>query len=123
MSLTSLAANRPHARNRVGYVVALTTLALALGTASPGIGKNDDHDSNAFDITTLSTQPYLVTGGDVLVRVDAPRNVSLQRVTVTVNGTDVTSKFIADPSSQSLTGLVNGLSLGENTLACKSEMH
>jgi hypothetical protein len=116
MSLTSLAPNRPHARKRVGFAVALTTLALALGAASPGIGKNDDHDSNAFDITTLSTQPYLVTGGDVLVRVDAPRNVSLQSVTVTVNGTDVTSKFIADPSSQSLTGLVTGLPLGENTL-------
>src|SRR4051812_39243488 len=111
MSTTSLADRGKPVRKRISCAAALTSFAFVFAAASPCMAKNDDHDSNAFEITTLSTQPHLVTAGDVLVRVDAPNHVALQSVAIPLNGVDVTSKFVADANSQSLTGLVTGLKL------------
>ncbi|GAC1541528.1 MAG: DUF6351 family protein [Myxococcales bacterium] len=75
---------------------------------------------DAFVIRTLSTHPDTVSGGDVLVRVDVPRGVPFDSVVVSVNGTDTSAAFSPDDSARTLTGLVTGLSLGENTLRVQS---
>jgi hypothetical protein len=69
--------------------------------------------STEFQISSLSTRPDMVTGGDVLIRVDVPDSTPIDRAVVRLNGKDVTSSF--RPDGQSLVGLVQGLQPGVNT--------
>jgi hypothetical protein len=82
--------------------------------------RHDDdrhHGDRDFRIEVLSSRPYMVSGGDALVRVTVKdRDVSLRRVRIELNGADVTGAFVADASSRTLTGLVTGLRLGRNHL-------
>ncbi len=66
----------------------------------------------ALQILTLSAAPDRVTGGDVLVRIEPADS---QRLTVQLNGRDITSAF--RPAGRALLGLVTGLRLGQNTLS------
>jgi hypothetical protein len=67
-------------------------------------------------ITTLSTSPDRVSGGDVLVRIDVPASVGLADVGVTLNGGDVTGAFRTADTGRALVGLVTGLRDGDNVL-------
>jgi hypothetical protein len=68
-------------------------------------------------ITVLSSpRPDLVTGGDALVQVKPPAAVQLSRLTVRLNGQDVTTQLTADLASHSLRGLVSGMVDGDNKL-------
>ena len=93
----------------VGTVLAV---GLLLGTApmAPAVTTHD------FELRVLSSPPEMVTGGDALVRVTIPRTVPLHKATVSVNGADVTSSLRLDPAARTLTGMVRGLRVGENTL-------
>ena len=69
-------------------------------------------------IATLSSRADLVSGGDALVEI---RNASAAAtVTVTVNGRDVSQLFHANAERKSLIGLVEGLTVGRNTIAAKA---
>ena len=70
--------------------------------------------STEFQITSLSTRPDMVTGGDVLVRIDVPESVALEKAAVKLNGRDITGSFRAE--GHALIGLVQGLRPGANTL-------
>ena len=72
--------------------------------------------ADAFHIVVLSSRPETVSGGDALVRIDAPQGASLDKVIVTLNGQDVTGALHRDPAVHALTGLVTGLKIGENSL-------
>ena len=63
----------------------------------------------AISIKVLSSRPDMVSGGDALIQVRAPKGVKL-----TLNGSDVTGSLKAD--GKSLTGLVSGMKLGANKL-------
>jgi hypothetical protein len=88
-------------------VLASTPTALAAAT----------HD---FEIDVLSSPATMVTGGDALVQVSIPRNVPLHKAKLLVNGEDVTATLELDESARTLTGMVDGLRLGENTLFADS---
>jgi hypothetical protein len=79
----------------------------------------DDDDSD-FQVRVLSSPADMVTGGDALVEVEVPHRARLHNVRVTLNGDDVTAALEPDSSGRTLTGLVDGLELGENTLAVYS---
>jgi len=71
-----------------------------------------------LEITALSTDPALVTGGDVLLKVAAPAGVSAQlSVSVKANGRDVTSAFRPASLPNTWIGLVSGLPAGSSTIA------
>jgi hypothetical protein len=70
----------------------------------------------AFRISTLSTRPDKVTGGDVLVKVDVPDALPLAGITVKRNTQDITAAFRPDSAQHALIGLVRGLRRGQNTL-------
>jgi hypothetical protein len=99
----------------------LAVLAVATALASgPAYAGNDDgnrhHGDNDFRIEVLSSRPYMVSGGDALVRVTVKKKVSLNKVRIELNGNDVTGAFVADGGARTLTGLVTGLRLGKNRL-------
>ncbi|WP_408619761.1 DUF6351 family protein [Jiangella endophytica] len=104
--------------NRSSLGIALL-VALALGGAGSAAAA-DRPTGPALEITTVSGRPDTVTGGDSLVRVVVARHVPLHRVTVHLNGDDVTEAFVADPGRRTLTGLVDGLRLGANTLTANA---
>ena len=66
-------------------------------------------------VKVLSSRPEHVTGGDALV--DVKLNDPAATLVVTLNGTDVTSAFTADPATAGRRmGLVSGVANGANTL-------
>ena len=66
-----------------------------------------------LNIATLSTHADRVSGGDVLVQITTDSGGA---GTVTLNGVDITGVFHTT-AANTLTGLVTGLNLGQNTLA------
>src|SRR5215207_2793601 len=73
--------------------------------------------AGSIDLTVLSSRPDQVSGGDALVRVDAPRGL-LGKLVVLRNGEDVTEAF--SRRGDALVGLVEGFQNGENTLAVRN---
>jgi hypothetical protein len=93
---------------------AVATAAVAL--AMP-IVRAQSAPAARLEITAVSTDPALVTGGDVLLKIAAPGNISAQlAVSVKANGRDVTSAFRADSKSNTWVGLVSGLPVGASTI-------
>jgi hypothetical protein len=78
-------------------------LAAARADAEPGL-------------RTLSSRPDMVSGGDVLVEVDAP---SQSIWTVKLDGRDVTAWFHPATGSGRPVALLNGLELGKNVLTLR----
>jgi hypothetical protein len=73
-----------------------------------------------IQMSTVSSRPDMVTGGDALMRVEVPTTVNVRDVRVTLGTTDVTREFRADQGGHALTGLVTGLADGNNTLSAKA---
>ena len=70
-------------------------------------------DARSVDIEVLSSRPDQVSGGDALVKVEAPDGL-LRKLRVARNGEDVTDAL--DRRDGALIGLVDGLELGRNRL-------
>src|SRR5712691_8561163 len=102
--------------------LACTLLVSALPSGLAYAGDNDDgdrhHGDHHFKSDVLSSRPYMVSGGDALVRVTVKKkDVSLGRVRIELNGQNVTSAFRANAAAGTLTGLISGLRNGENELS------
>ncbi len=70
-------------------------------------------------IESLSTRPYLVTGGDVLLGVELGADADPARLVVRVNGRDVSGSFRPVEGSDRLVGLVSGLHDGVNRVEAR----
>jgi Tannase-like family of unknown function (DUF6351) len=92
-------------------------LCAVLGTCvAPVSAQPQSAVPHDFTITVLSSSPDTVTAGDALIRIEVPRVVPMAKVTVLLNGGDITAKFRRDDLARTLTGLVDGLELGQNHL-------
>jgi hypothetical protein len=69
-------------------------------------------------MTTLSSRPDMVSGGDALVEIRP-----IHKVDVKLNGRDVSKVFREDAKRGSMVGLVAGLRVGANTLVAKESGH
>jgi Tannase-like family of unknown function (DUF6351) len=74
---------------------------------------------SSLEIVTLSNRADLISGGDALVEVRVPKQVSLSAVKVKLNGHDITSSFKANTVARTLHGLVTGLADGRNDLVAE----
>jgi hypothetical protein len=102
-----------------GQVTVILLVGIVLGQgvtagADPRSGKH-------FEITTLSSRFDTVTAGNVLIHVVVPDGVAMDDVMVTRNREDVTAAFQRDDLARTLTGLVDGLALGQNRLVATSK--
>jgi hypothetical protein len=93
----------------LGGIVALGACAADGGLAS----------GSALRIESLSTRPYLVTGGDVLLAVEVGAALDAMGLQVLANGEDVTPAFRPAPDGRRLVGLVQGLVEGPNTVEAR----
>src|SRR5579864_6905644 len=69
---------------------------------------------DTLSMTTLSSRPDLVSGGDALIEVKA--GVPINHVVLTLNGKDVSSQISLDPATGSYRGMVSGMIVGQNRL-------
>jgi len=72
-----------------------------------------------FVVEVVSSAPDQVTGGNARIHIQVPRTVPLHQVKVLVNGVDQHSHFSKIPGKRALTGVIDGLVLGANTLTVK----
>lgn len=104
-----------HPYNFKKYVLA-AAVAGALGSTLVACGNNTP-PNDAPTVKLLSSKAEFVTGGDVLVDLVVPPIATAAALSVTANGSDVSSAFKADPANPGhMVGLVSGLKLGTNTL-------
>jgi hypothetical protein len=104
------------ARNFLGrpHGAALCALLVLSNIAVP----NPAHASPRIEINVLSSQPDMVSGGSMLVQVTSPPEI--QKLSIWVDGREVTNAFHLSPRTQTLIGLVDGLVVGKNRLEVKS---
>src|SRR5919201_5779788 len=110
-------------------LIAVATLAAAVagcGGGAPAPTGSSQADSQAvaqsqpplppfnFDIKTLSNRADLISDGDALIEVKVPQDVPMHKVTLTLNGADVGSMFVADAGARTLRGVLTGLAVGAN---------
>jgi hypothetical protein len=76
--------------------------------------------NQGLQLRTLSGRPDFVTGGDVLVRLDAPAGIPATSVSVLLNGRDVGAELRAHENPGSLIGLLTGLPTGTSQLVASA---
>ena len=91
--------------------------ATALRAARPAKAKAPRHGE--LGLRVLSNRADLISGGDALVEVLFPHRFTDDNVTVTLNGSDVTSAF-ALRADETFSGLLSGLVLGDNEVVAHS---
>jgi hypothetical protein len=70
----------------------------------------------ALKVTVVSSAADQVTGGDARLHIDVPKTVSLHRVRIRVNGKYQRHRFSVIPGTRTLTGVIDGLIVGDNTV-------
>jgi hypothetical protein len=73
-----------------------------------------------FEIVTLSNRADLISGGDALVEVRVPKNVPMKKVTLWLNGHEVTAAFRSNEATRTMRGVLTGLVVGENEFLADS---
>jgi hypothetical protein len=89
-------------------------LLSALAAARPALA------SQRLEVKALSSKPDMVSGGDVLVQVTGPAEMLAEKLSIWVNGRDVTGAFRVSPITHTLVGLVDGLAAGNNSLEVRT---
>jgi Tannase-like family of unknown function (DUF6351) len=98
-----------HSKNGVRVVAALVA-AMAIGAAAAPAAL-----AQGLQINVLSTRADLVSGPEALTSIALPAGTDPAAVTVSLNGTDVTSQF-AERANGQFEGLLSGLANGSNTV-------
>jgi hypothetical protein len=99
--------------------VSLIALVLASTAAAHVAPANWRAPRRLALVTVSNPRPELVSGGEVLVRVDVGRDINPADVRITSDGHDVTSSFHVQ-SDGSLLGLVTGLVIGRNRIVASA---
>ena len=102
--------SRPSAAKRSIAALALTLMAASAGFAN---------DKPPFVAEVVSSAPDQVTGGDARLHLWVPPTVPFQQVEVWVNGVDQAAHFSPIDDTRTLTGVIDGLVLGENEVLVK----
>jgi hypothetical protein len=100
-------------------------LAAALVLASPRVvaSKGDNPSGDEFAVKAVSSSPDRVSGGDARLYIDVPRTVPLHQVEILVNGEDQRARFAVVPGSRRLSGVIEGLEIGNNTVVVRANGH
>jgi hypothetical protein len=95
-----------------GCMAVLVSLGVAHATGPAGGIPAQDR----FEVRVVSSAPHQVSGGDARLHIEVPRTVPLHQVEVRVNGANQRDRFTEVPGTRRLTGVIDGLELGENTV-------
>src|SRR5437764_336013 len=90
---------------------------LAFAFVLPGAGGSEAAAPPSLEIRVLSSRPDMVSGGDTLIEVKAPTGTQKSQIALSLNNKDVSSSLKDQPGNGSFRALVNGLTIGDNTLS------
>jgi hypothetical protein len=96
-------------------LIAITMLLASVGPSTARADDQDESERSGVVVRTLSSKPYLVSGGDALVEIQLHHRISSGELRVTLNGRDVAEAFQTE-DGDILTGLVTGMTLGRNVI-------
>ena len=102
---------------RFGRVV--TVLVPAMGAAllvGPSAQASPPVANGRLEVSVVSSAPDQVSGGDARLHVNVPPSMRPEDVAVLVNGDDQRESFGLLPGTRTLSGVVDGLALGTNTV-------
>ena len=94
-------------------VRSFTVTLLAVGMLMASVTAQQPGDA-PLEIATVSAKAEFVSGGDVLLQVTGPANLTARNLTVRLNGENVSRSFRSAADSSSVVGRVSGLELGPN---------
>ena len=97
-------------------LAALAGVAVLAAVPAQAATERDREPDREFDVRVLSSPADMVTGGDALVEVSIPKNVNPKKVTVSVNGIDITATLDLDDEGRDADRDGHGLELGDNEL-------
>lgn len=104
---------------RSASLFVLGAVLLVAGPGGSSARDDDDGDRNGrLEIVSLSNRADLISGGDALVEVRVPKNVSLNQVTLRLNDRVVTAAF-TNAAARTLRGVVTGLVNGDNEIVAE----
>jgi hypothetical protein len=88
-----------------------------IATSASDSAQSDVEQSDVAEIRlrTVSTKPWLVSGGDVLVELTYAASIDPTQLRISLNGSDVSNLFRAS-SAQSLQSLLSGMPDGDSML-------
>lgn len=89
---------------------------LAGGGGDPAADNATAEALPALQARVVSGRADTVSGGDALIAIDLPDGIEASMLTVTLNSQDITDRFDSRDDGQQLTGLVDSLQEGANTL-------
>ena len=93
------------------FLVACSTEEPVSTSASPSVAVAE----SGISITALSTKPWLITGGDVLIEIALIEDLNMAQLSVRLDDRDVSNEF-RQVSSQRVQALLHDLPLGSSTL-------
>jgi hypothetical protein len=102
------------------FVVFVALLAAAQAVSAKVDVVQSNPASDEFAVQVVSSAAQQVTGGDARLHIQVPRTVPLHQAEVWINGVDQRSHFQVVPGTRMLTGVVDGLALGDNTVIVKA---
>ncbi len=106
-------------RRRVHVALALVA-GLVLLPGQAALSKTNRGVPNGerpqFAVSVVSSAADQVTGGDARLHIEVPRTVPPHQVRVLVNGDNQADHFSLLPGTRTLSGVIDGLAIGENTV-------
>jgi hypothetical protein len=96
-------------------VVAFLVITLAAG----GSAVAHPNAKKKFVAEVVSSAADQVTGGDARLHIEVPHTTPLHQVKVWVNGVNQADRFNVVPGTRTLTGVIDGLSVGDNRVVVK----
>ena len=98
----------------------LLLLTFLLTVPASVLAVNHNREHQAFAVSVVSSAPDQVSGGDARLHIEVPANFSPNRVSVTVNRQEMRDHFSLIPGTNTLTGVIDGLNLGENEVRVRA---
>jgi hypothetical protein len=87
---------------------------IAITAATAGC---DSGPPPALDVSSLAAPKNLATGGDALIGIVLPEDADAERITLSVNGSEIEASLKPAASGHALVAKVSGLNIGSNKIA------
>lgn len=103
---------------RLKRLYPLLLLLLLIVVAAPAAARSHGRDApdRPLHVEVVSSAPDQITGGDARLHIDAPAGFRPDHLQVLVNGEDQADHFSPIPGTHTMSGVIDGLDVGENEL-------
>lgn len=102
-------------------LVLLACVALVALVVSATARASQQAPAASLSVEVVSSAPDQVSGGNARLHITLPDNIQPADVTVLVNDADQSDRFTAVPDANKLSGVIDGLQIGTNTVSVQAD--